>query len=223
MSVLDWLFGGGSEPEKDGSMPSTPYDPFAQQQRDIIEKYYRPYVQAGEQVAPSYIGQSQQMASDPNAFFNKLMEGYKQSDSYNMKRDDALQRARSASAAGGMVGTPADQKMQMELSNALLDEDMQKWFKNIFDIQGRGMTGESDIYGKGYGAATGAATDIASTYGGQGSAAIQQQRDSKAQSNNLIKALMTALGTAGGAYFGGPTGAVAGGTVGSNLGSVIGG
>ena len=199
MSFWTRLFGVSKHPERHAEQT---YAPYAQQQRDVLEQYFTPFLERGKQAGASYGDISQQMATDPTSYYQKLMEGYQQSPQYEQKMADMMKRARSAAAAGGMVGTETDRESQMKLANALLDEDMQGWLKNIMGIQGQGMQGESDLYRTGFQAASQMAPDIASTYGGQASAAVKGGRDDQARRNALMQSIFGGLGTIAGYKWG---------------------
>jgi hypothetical protein len=82
------------------------------------------------------------MAKNPKAFVDEIMRGYKPSEGYKYKEKKLMDEARATAAAGGFVGTQADEARRAELLNGVLGGDMQEYLNNILGIQGAGLGGE---------------------------------------------------------------------------------
>lgn len=177
---------------------------------------YNPYAQQGQEAYNQLNPLFSQMSQDPTAFYENLIKNYQPSQSYNLKRDEALNAASATAAAGGRRGTPQDMMDQARITDALLGEDMQQWYNNVLGLQDRGMQGLGNFYGTGYDAIN----NQANIYGTQGSLAFQNaQQQNKDRSNmwrNFAKLGTTALGAGIGSIVPG-IGTAAGAAIGSRL------
>jgi len=192
MSWLSSLFGGGKDPMKEaqkyyGQIPGQ------------MGKYLDPMYQRGERAAADLEQQYGQLAQDPTAALQNLMSGYQQSPGFQQEMKESLQAAANTAAAGGMLGSAADQRSQGDLAARLQQQDMQQYLKNVMGLQGLGLQGEQNLYGLGAQSGTNMAESLANLLGQQGSLAAQQAQ----QQNQLPWQL---LGTLGGYALGGPAG-----------------
>ena len=103
------------------------------------------------------------------------------------------QSAANSAAAGGMRGSPLDQYNQQDITNSLLNADMQKYLGNISGIYNQGLSGNQGLYNTGFNAASGMSGDIASILGSQGSAAYNA---SQGQLANILSAIGAGAGMA---------------------------
>lgn len=175
----------------------------AQPWLDKAAGLYEPLQQQGQgaygQLNPEY----SQMAQDPGAYYEKMLEGYEPSRAYQLRSDAALKAAQGASAAGGMSGSLADRKSQAGLADTLLGEDMQNWFNNVSGLQNKGLQGLGHFYDTG----VGATSDLANTYGSQANLAMLnemfKQMASQQSSNGIFGGLSDIAGSIGGLFGGG--------------------
>ena len=203
MSWLSRLMGSGQ------SNPANKAMPYLNQIPGVAHQTYDPYIQRGQKAGDIAQGQFDQMSQDPMAFINKLMEGYKPSESYKFQQDELGRGMASTAAAGGMRGTPQDQEAQAKLTQGLLSGDMQQWLQNLLGAQATGLQGEQNMYNTGATASGAMGGDIMNALGTQGSLAFQGQANKNQSANDLFKALMGGMGaigtapmTGGGSLFG---------------------
>lgn len=203
MSWLSSIFGSGNNNPANKAMP------YFQQIPGIAHQTYDPYVQQGQEAGKIAQGQYSQMAQDPTAFINHLMEGYKPSEGYQYNQKEMMNAANNSAAAGGMVGTPQDQIGREKLTQGLLSQDMQQWLNNLMGAQGVGLQGEQNMYNTGAQASGAMGSDIMNAMGTQGSLAFQGQANQNQSRNDLLKAFMGGAGaigaapmTGGGSIFG---------------------
>jgi len=110
------LFGGGSDPSKEANK-------YLSQIPGMLPQYFEPYMSGGRYAVPqlqNQLGQltgnlpglQQQLSeltSNPGALYGRLGAGYQQSPAYEFEKQQALQGANQAAAAGGMAGSPQSQ------------------------------------------------------------------------------------------------------------------
>ena len=166
---------------------------------DKASKLYDPYMQQGQQAGQQWGAQNAQMAQDPTAFLEQLMQNYQPSQGYQMKLDEGMRAAGNSAAAGGMRGTQTDIANSGRLAQSLMGDDMQQWLQNVLGIQGQGRAGQQYDYGQGYKAAG----DLGNVYGSQGSLAFQGQQSKNQNVQDLFKAIMGGAGKAAGGAAGG--------------------
>lgn len=171
-----------------GKNPANKAMPYLQQAGDLFQPYAQQGQQAYGQLNPIY----GDMATDPTAYLQKILQAYEPSKAFQTRRDEALRAAGNTAAAGGYRGTGYDAQTEGRLADQLLGEDMQEWLKNVLGIQGEGLTGLSDIYGKGYDATQ----NLSNVFGTEGSLAFQGQAQKNKSINDLLSALMGGAGMA---------------------------
>lgn len=210
MSILSNLFGGGRN-------PADAANPYLNQIPGVGHQYYDPYVNAGRDASSRTKSQYEELMSDPTAFMNKLMQGYKPSEGYQYQKDALTKEMGATSAAGGIAGTPMDQKAQAEGVQGLLGKDQQQYLQNAFGAFNTGLQGEEGIAGRGYNASGSLADLLGGALNQQGGLAFQGQSQKNSNQNGLFAALAKALGMGVGAFAGGPIGALAGGGLSSSM------
>ena len=191
--------------------------PYFQGIPNIAHETFDPYINLGQQAGGVAQGQFGQMAQDPMAFINKIMEGYNPSEGYKFQKDELSRAAANTAAAGGMAGTMQDTENQSKLVQGLLSEDMQNWLNNVLGTQKTGLEGETNMYNTGFNASNAMGSDIMNALGTQGSLAFQGQANKNQSMNDFIKALLGGVGAIGTAPFTG--GGSLFGAIGSKLAS----
>lgn len=88
------------------------------------------------------------MARDPNTFFDNIMKNYNPSEGYKFKENRMLRAAGNSAASGGYAGTAYDKENSAGIVKDLLSEDMQQFISNILGIQGKGLAGEERRIGR---------------------------------------------------------------------------
>lgn len=165
--TTDFLFGGSG---------SNAADPYFDEAIRKIEEYMGPYHAIGMGVAPGLQNEYSKLMNDPAAMLEYFMSGYEPSKEYQYKQEQMGQSAANSAAAGGMRGSPLDQYNQQDITNSLLNADMQKYLGNISGVYNQGLTGNQGLYNTGFNAASGMSGDIASILGSQGSAAYNSSQ-----------------------------------------------
>lgn len=154
--------GGGDIPQ--GAAGPNPADaalPYLEKIPGAVGPYLEPYVQSGREAEEFTNPYYESMASDPGAFIDALMKGYKPSEGYRFKQGQLERAMRNESAAGGFIGTPYAQQQQAELVQGLLGQDMQQFLNNLLGVQATGMSGYEGRTRRGFEAAS----DLANIYG----------------------------------------------------------
>lgn len=219
MSWLSKAFGGGGG--RGGYRdPAAAASPYLDQVPGVGQKYYNPFIEGGAAAGSRLSGEYEKML-DPTTFLNSLMEQYKPSEGYQFQKSQLEKEIGSSAAAGGIAGTPEHQRLTGEGVEGLLSKDMQQFLSNALGIYGGGISGEQDIYGKGFQASGSLADLLAGNLGSQAGLAFQGAQQSnmnrQAKQNSLMKLLSTALGAGAGFAFGGPGGAAGGAKIGSSI------
>jgi hypothetical protein len=169
--------------------------PYLDRARQQFDPFQRQGQEAYGQLNPIY----SQMAQDPAAFLQSLMQGYEASPAYQQKFGQMSQAAANTAAAGGMRGSLQDIQNTADISRSLMGEDMQQWLQNVMGLQGAGMGGLQDFYNKGYGASG----DIANVLGSQGSLAFQGQANQNKSMMDMLSGILSGVGGFAGSKVGG--------------------
>lgn len=181
--------------------PANAAMPYLQQIPGVGHQYYDPYIQQGQQAGDVLKEQYGQML-DPTAFMDKIYSQYKPSEAYQYQLGELTKGIGSQAAAGGFAGTPLHQQQYGEMAQGLLSKDMQQYLQNALGIQQTGLSGEQDIYGKGFQAGGSLADLLAGNLGTQAGLAFQGQQQQNMNRQALINALGGLLGKGAGAFLG---------------------
>jgi len=204
MSMLSNLFGGGRKSPMDAASP------YLNQIPGVGHQGYDPYINAGLDASGRTKSKYEELFSDPTAFINKLMEGYKPSEGYQFQKDQLTKELSNTAAAGGVAGTPMDQMNQAEGIQGLLGKDMQQFLQNVLGVFNTGLQGEEGIANRGYDASKNLTDLLGGTLNQQGGLAFQNQQQKNQDRNALWSMFGKALGAGAGGLFGGVNGAKVG-------------
>lgn len=172
----------------------------------VGHQYYDPFVQGGQEAGGILKGEYGKMLN-PNDFIANIMKGYSLSPGASYKRDLLTKGIGSTAAAGGYAGTPEHQREWGEMADKLLSGDMQQFLQNALGVYGTGLSGEQDIYGKGY-TATGSLADLlGGTLSSQAGLGFQSGSQTNARRDALLNAIMKVLSQGAGAATGAPAAA----------------
>lgn len=200
MSILDQLFGGGSNPTDAANQ-------YLDQIPGAAHQGYDDYINAGKDASGKTKSQYEDMMSDPSGFINKLMEKYKTSEGYGYSKDKLLKEMSNTSAAGGIAGSPYDQVNQAEGVQGLLSKDMQQFLTNALGRYDKGLDGEEGIATRGYDA-SGKLTDaISGGLNQKGGLAFNDAQQKNKNRNDMWSMFVKALGGGAGFAMGGFPGA----------------
>ena len=208
MSLLNKLFGGGN------SNPMDAANPYLNQIPGVAHQGYDPYVNAGLDASGKTKSQYESLISDPTAFINKLLEGYKPSEGYQFQKDQLTKELGNTAAAGGIAGTPQDQLQQGQVIQQLLSGDMQQFLKNVLGVYGTGLQGEEGIASRGLDASKQLTDILGGSLNQQGGLAFQNQQQKNKNRNDIWSMFGKALGAGIGGFTGGVPGAYVGSTIG---------
>lgn len=191
MSILSKLFGGGDNPADAANQ-------YLNQIPGVGHQYYDPYVTGGREAGDKLKGQYGNLIDDPNAFIDKLMEGYEPSKGFQFKKDQLTKQMGNTAASGGFAGTSYDQMQQGQGVDNLLSQDMQDYLSNVFGAYKTGLAGEGDIFNKGFDASGKLADLLGGALNQQGGLAFQGTQQKNQNQAQLFQSLIKALGMAGG-------------------------
>lgn len=176
---LGQLFGGG------GVDPYSAYEGDISQIPHTIKKYYDPYIEAGGDALGTLQSQFSRLLQNPDELLKHFGSTYQESPGYKFQVDEATNAANRAAAAGGMLGTPEEQSALSDRIHQLANQDYNQYLGNVLNLYGKGLGGFQDIEHQGYGAAQGAATNLANVQAAKAQADLadayrkQQQSSSK--------------------------------------------
>lgn len=210
MGFLSGLFGSKKNPA-DQAMP------YLNQIAPMAQGNLNPYINRGQEAGNTAFGEFNSLVSDPTAFLDDLFANYSMSEGFKNRRNEALRTAGDAAATGGFAGTFADQKMQTQLADALLSEDMQQWLNNVLGLYGTGLEGLQNFNNQGFNASTDLTNILGSTLGAQGGLAFQGQQQKNKNNMDIMKLISQIGGAAIGGMVGGAPGAAAGAKVGGGI------
>ena len=206
MGILDTLFGGGN---KNNAMNAA--NQYYDQIPGVGHETYDPYINQGQESGNNAHMAYDEMLKDPQAFINKIMGGYQESDAYKYNADKLGRGMSNTAAMGGFAGTPMDQMNQAEGVQKLLSGDQEKWLQDVLGRYDRGLSGEEIEATRGFNAAEGLGGMIGNNLANKGGLAFNDQQQKAKNRTDMINQLIKALGTVGGAALGGPAGAMFGG------------
>lgn len=152
-----------------------------------------PFYQAGTWAIPNYENAISKY-SDPQAYFNQIMNGYSMSPYAQYQEDQAMRAGTNAASASGMSGsTPYTQQMEQTAAN-ISTEDMDKYFADIMGINQDYTQGLSRLMTGGQQSANALTQFLGSLVKGMGRAdAMSQMGKAKAGSDDLA-GLMSMVG-----------------------------
>lgn len=174
---------------------------------------YDPYINSGLDASGRTKSKYEELMSDPTAFINKLMEGYKPSEGYQFQKDQLTKELSNTAAAGGVAGTPMDQMNQAEGIQGLLGKDMQQFLQNVLGVFNTGLEGEEGIATRGYDASKNLTDLLGGALNQQGGLAFQDQQQKNKNKNDLWSMFGKALGAGAGGLLGGVPGAKVGSSI----------
>lgn len=142
-----------------------------------------PYIQAGLQMMPELQKQFGNLMNNPGGFLNTLGQGFQSSPGFDFQKNQAIDSANRVAAAGGMLGTPAEQQQIANTVNGLANQDYYNWLDRSTGLYNRGLSGAEGINQMGFNASSKLAQMIADALTSQSSLAyagqqIKNQNDS---------------------------------------------
>jgi hypothetical protein len=202
------LFGGAKNPSKAGA-------PYLNQIPDAGHAQLDPFINAGTRQIPGLEGNYNKLTQDPAAFMRQLGAGYQQSPGYQFSVDQATKAANQAAAAGGMVGSPAEQQMLAETTQGLASRDYDSYMNRALGLYGTGLSGMQGLYQGGQQSAGSLAQMLGQALAAQAANANQGANTENQQKGGGIGGLLGGLGSLAGFAMGGPVGGGIGGFLGN--------
>lgn len=140
--------------------PASAANPYLQKMMEYIQQYMNPYINPGLQINQLLGSQYGSLTSDPTAMLAKLGAGYTQSPGYQYNVNEATRAANAAAAAGGMLGSPAEQAGLAKTVTGLASQDYQDYLRNAMGLYQTGLSGQQFLSGQGYDASMNAMNSI---------------------------------------------------------------
>lgn len=155
--VLGGFFGGGG-----ATNPADAAQPYLDRIPGTITPYYQPYIDAGKQAMGQVMPQYQNLMNNPGQFMNNMGKDFQASPGYQYQVDQATNASNQAAAAGGMLGSPAQQKALAGDISGMANQDYENWLNHAWGAYSTGLQGMQGINTMGYGASNQLAGDLAS-------------------------------------------------------------
>lgn len=189
------------------SNPADAAMPYLQKIPGTITPYFQPYIDAGSSALNTLMGQYNTLLTNPAAIMNMAGSGFQASPGYQYQVNQGLYGANNAAAAGGMLGTAANQTNDASIASNLANQDYYNYLNHALGLYGMGLQGEQGINQMGFSASDQLADALAKNLMAEGGMAYagqanQNQYDAmKAlQSNSFWNTLGSTVGTAAGAF-----------------------
>jgi hypothetical protein len=141
--------------------PASAAQPYLNQIPGTLTPYYQPYINAGNSALNTLMPQYNNLVSNPGQQLNTIGQGYQQSPGYQFNVDQATKAANQAAAAGGMLGSPAEQQSLATTVTGLANQDYNNWMNQALGLYGTGLQGLGNINTMGYGASNELAQSLA--------------------------------------------------------------
>lgn len=138
-----------------------------------LQNAFNPYMQEGQQLLPQLTGEFNQLTSNPAANLSAIGKTYQQSPGYQFQVNQATDAANRSAAAGGMVGSGANQVQTAGIANQLANQDYQQYMQNALGLQSEGLQGQMGLENQGYNAASQYGSDMSSYLSAMGGNAEQ--------------------------------------------------
>ncbi len=139
------IFRGYMAGNQDFKNPADAAMPYLDQIQGQVSPYYKHYMDREDQFLPELKGQYESLMNDPTGLMNKIGEKFKSSPGYQYNVDQATGAANRAAAAGGMLGTPAEQASLAKTVHGLADQDYGSFLDRGMASYGQGLQGISGL------------------------------------------------------------------------------
>lgn len=119
---------------------------------DQGSQYLQPYNQAGMNAMGQY-SQALNGMSNPVGYMNNIMSQYQQSPQAQFETQEMQRASNNSAAAGGQLGSPAQQMAVSRYQNQISNADQQRFFNNAQGINNQYLGGLQGLTGQGFNAA----------------------------------------------------------------------
>ena len=185
---LAGLFGSGQKNPADAAMP------YLQGIPGQTLPYYHPWMEGGQNAMNQSQGVYGQMTNDPNAYYDKIASGYKESPGYQWKLKQGMNASNNAAAAGGMAGSLQHQQQSQQMGNDIASQDFNDYLNQVLGINKTGLQGNENAMGRGFDASKGYADLLGSNAAQQAGLAFQGQAGKNSQSQSGWENLFSGAG-----------------------------
>ncbi len=168
--------------------PYAAAEPYLQQIPGTLKQYMGPYIGAGTAAIPTLEEQYSSLLQDPTAMMRAIGAHYKASPGYQYNVGQATRGANQAAAAGGMVGSPAEQQALAGRISGLASQDYGNFMNRALDMYQTGLSGWGGLERGGQMASQQLSENLARALESQA-----KLKEAQAQSQNIQQG-----GTAGG-------------------------
>ncbi len=199
LSAAGGLFGLFGNKKKSAA-PMNAANPYLNQIPGQTLPFYQPYMNAGSNALNKLTGEYGGLIDNPNATYDKIASGYKESPGYKARLEEAMRAITNSQAAGGMAGSGQHQQLSAEKALDLHGEDFENFMNHVLGLYGTGLSGEQGIENQGFGANTDYANMLANITGQKANMAYAGKNQENENNANSWKNIFSGLGTAAGGY-----------------------
>lgn len=178
--------------------PASAAMPYIQQEGQVGQQYFNPYIQQGQQSNQLLGQQYGNLVNDPTAFLNSIMSGYQQSPYATYQEGIMTDKMENAGAAGGYAGTPYNQGQIGSAVQAISSKDMQSWLNNVLGMYKLGLMGEGNLSNQGFQASGDLAGMMGNMYSQEGNLAYSNQAQKIADQQQHKQNLANMIGAGAG-------------------------
>ena len=171
------LFGANGNPANSANQ-------YLSQIPQTLQNAFQPFINQGATTGATTNNLYNQLATNPGGFSNQIGSNYQQSPGYNFALKQGLMGSNNAAAAGGMLGSPANQQQNSQIAAGYANQDYGNYMNRALSLFGTGAQGNENTLNRGYGAASNMGQDLSTLFGAQGQYAAQQTAGQNATQNN---------------------------------------
>ena len=176
-------------------------DPYAEAESSLqqipgeMEQQMSPYIQAGREAVPTLESQYSALLKDPTSLMKAIGSKYQASPGYQYNVDQATRAANQASAAGGMVGSPAEQAELAKTVTGLSSRDYGEFMNRALGLYGEGLQGWGGLERGGQQASQQMAENLARAQESQASLKAAQAQSENERTGGTLGAIAGGLGS----------------------------
>lgn len=174
--------------------PANAANPYLDQLSSRTEKYFNPYIQAGQQGLGTLLGQYGNLVNDPTSMMNRIGSGYQASPGFQNQVDWATKAANHAAAAGGMAGSPMEQQELAKQITGYANQDYYNYLNQGLGQYQQGLQGLGGLAQMGYGAGRDYASIISDQLKNQAQLAYAGTDAQNKQNGGLASIFSSVLG-----------------------------
>lgn len=205
--------------------PASAGMPYLNQAAQQLPQYFQPYMDAGQKALGQYAQNSSQMTSqlpqlqqqysnlmsNPTGVMNAIGSTFQSSPGYGWQVGQAQNAANHAAAAGGMLGSPAEQQSVAGTVGQMANQDYYNYLNHGMSMYGQGLNGAANMIGMGqqglgdiahmgYGASSQLGEDLSNILMSQGNLAYAGQANQNQSQQGSLGGMGSMLGDAAMAF-----------------------